>query len=57
MAIRLEGERGNPSVSGDVLILLADQFAQQVDFNVTRLFGQFPLRHVILRVGVQRGCA
>jgi hypothetical protein len=43
MTVLLKRECGNAAIGGDVLILFADGFAQEIHFNVTRLFGNLPL--------------
>src|SRR5579872_953341 len=51
-AVVVEIESGNTADRGDVLILLADGLLQCLDFNVTRLGGDFGRRNMLALIGV-----
>ena len=54
VAVGQELEAGQPPVGGDVLVLLADRLAEQVDLDVARLLGQLSRVDDVLAVRVQR---
>src|SRR5208282_3737961 len=51
---RIDAEAGDAAIGGDVLVLLADRLAQQVDLDMAGLLRELLRRHEALPVGMQR---